>query len=69
MKEYIDKIIEEFTYMEEVKTTKSAKAPEAQYLFTMNPNGTHMDAEKVDMFHDKIDKTLYICKREITDIK
>ena len=35
----------------------------------MNPNITNTDADKADMFHTTIDKTLFLCKREITNIQ
>ena len=54
-KEYIDKIIEEFLYMEEVNNMKSVKTTAEEYLFTVNPNSEKMDAEKVDVFHNTMD--------------
>ena len=35
---------------------KSVKTPVAEYLFTVNPNTTNMDAEKEDVFHTTISK-------------
>ena len=53
-KEYIDKIIEDFTYMEEVKNMKSVRTPSAEYLFMMNPNPKKLYEEKADVFHTTI---------------
>ena len=44
MKEYIDKIIEEFTFMEEAKNMKSVRTLAEKYSFTVNPNATNLDA-------------------------
>ena len=63
IKEYIDKIIEEIPYMEEVNNTKNVKTPSAEYFFMVNPNATNMDKEKADVFHTKISKQLFLCKR------
>ena len=60
MKEYMDKIIEEFPYLEKLKNMKSVKNSAAQYLFTVNHNATNLDAEKSDVFHTKISKALFI---------
>ena len=51
MKDYIDKIVEEFTYMEEVKSVKFLNTPVAEYLFTVNHNSKNLGAEKADEFH------------------
>ena len=69
MKEYIDKIIEEFPYMEESKRRKSVKTPSEENVFTVNPNATNMDLDKEDVLHTTIDKALFICNRESTNIK
>ena len=63
MKEYIDKIIEEFPYLEEVKNMRSVKTPEEEYIFMVIPNSTSMDAEKADVFYATIDKALSLCMR------
>ena len=60
MKEYIDKIIEEFTYMEEVNNITILKTPALEYLFTVNHNATNLDADKSDVFHTKNSKALFI---------
>ena len=56
----MDKIIEEFPYLEKLKNMKSVKNSAAQYLFTVNHNATNLDAEKSDVFHTKISKALFI---------
>ena len=35
----------------------------------VNPNATNMDAEKAYVFHTTIAKSLFLCKRERTDIQ
>ena len=42
---------------------KSMKTPAEEYLFTVNPNSTNMDAEKEYEFQKTIAKALFICKR------
>ena len=49
MKEYMNKIIEELTFMERAKNVKIVNTPEAEYLSTVNPNTTNMDTEKADV--------------------
>ena len=44
-KQYIDRIIEEFTYLEEVKKMKGLNTPGAEYLFTLNTNAKNLYAE------------------------
>ena len=46
MKKYTDKIIEEFTSMEEVNNMNILKTTSEEYLFTVNHNGTNVDVEK-----------------------
>ena len=55
--------------MEEVKNMKSVKTPEAEYLLMVNSNTTNMDAEKADVLHTTISKTLFLCKRARPDIQ
>ena len=69
MKEYIDKITEEFPHAEEVKNMKIVKTPSAEYLFMVNTNTTKMDADKAYVFHTTIDKSSFLLKREIPDIQ
>ena len=60
MKEYINKIVEEFTYMEEVNNMKTVKTPAAEYFFMVNPNATNIDAEKSYIYFTAIDKSLFL---------
>ena len=61
MKEYIDKIIEEFPYMEEVNHMKKCeKTPTPEYLIVVNKNTTNMDADKLNVFHTTIAKSLFL---------
>ena len=69
MKKYTDKIIEEFTSMEEVNNMNILKTTSEEYLFMVNHNGTNMDVEKSDVFHNIISKALLMCKREISYIQ
>ena len=62
MKEYIHKITEEFTYMEEVKSIKSVKNPAEEQLFTVKTNEKNMYTQKTDVSHTTIDKELFLCK-------
>ena len=56
MKEYINKIVEEFTYMEEVNNMKTVKTPAAEYFFMVNTNASKIDAEKSYIYFTAIEK-------------
>ena len=48
---------------------KSVKIPASEYLCTVNPNTTNLDAEKVDVFYNTISKELFLCKRVIINVQ
>ena len=43
-----------------MRNIKSVKTQVSEYLLTVNPNTTNLDAEKAYVFHTKIDKSLFI---------
>ena len=45
------------------------KNPEAEYCFMVDTNATNMDADKSDVFHTTIAKSLFIFKRVIPNIQ
>ena len=45
-----------------MRNIKSVKTQVSEYLLTVNPNTTNLDAEKAYVFHTKIDKSLFIWK-------
>ena len=52
-----------------MKNIKSVKTLPEEYFSIVNPKATNLDSEKTDVFHVKIAKALFICKRESTDIQ
>ena len=52
-----------------MKKIKSVRTPAEEYFFTVNPNATNIYAEKADLFHTKISKTLFLCRKARPDIQ
>ena len=51
-----------------MRNIKSVKTQVSEYLLTVNPNTTNLDAEKAYVFHTIIARSLFIYKRTGTDI-
>ena len=67
MVSYIEKMIDEFKYKEEV-LEGIAKTPAAGHLFVVNDNATKLYKEKADEFHTTVAKALFVCMRARPDI-
>ena len=50
MTKYIENMINEFPYLEEIKD-KKARSPAADHLFEVDPKGKPLDKEKKKCFH------------------
>ena len=68
MKNYIEKMIEEFPYKNEVKG-KTAFTPAADYLFKINDDLPKLTKVKAEIFHTYVPKALFLCKRSRADIQ
>ena len=61
MTKYIDNMINEFPYPEEIKD-KKARSLAADYLFDVNPKGKPLGKERKEFFHSWVAKGLFLCK-------
>jgi len=69
MKEYIDKILSEFPYMEEVKQLKPVSTPAAEHLFVTSTKAEKLDRKKKEAFHTTVAQTLFLTKRPRPDLQ
>ena len=68
MKEYVRKWLEDFPYLEEVKSVKQASTPAAEHLFAVNPKAEKLSKKRADAFHTEVAKGLFLCKRTHPDL-
>ncbi len=68
MKDYVQKIIDEFEFKDEITSLKSAKTPAAEHLFSVSSHATKLSKEKAEVFHGTVAKGLFLCKRTRPDL-
>ena len=68
MTKYIENMINEFPYLEEIKD-KKARSPAADHLFNVNPKGKPLGKERKECFHSWVAKGLFLCKQARLDIQ
>ena len=69
MKEYVERIVEEFKYSEEVEKLKTVLTPAGDQLFMTMDNGEKITEEKAREFHTTVAKCLFVCKRTRPDLQ
>ena len=69
MQDYIDKMLQEFPYMDQVNKVKKVSTPAADYLFSINPQAEKLSNELKDEFHTTVAKGLFLCKRARPDLQ
>ena len=67
MKKYIEKMLQEFPYPNDIKG--KAKTPAGEHLFIINDKGEYIGDEKAEVFHTTVAKALFLCKRSRLDIQ
>ncbi len=69
MKDYVERIVTEFPYLEEVEKMKPAQTPAGEHLFMTMDNGEKVSPDKAKEFHTTVAKTLFVCKRSRPDLQ
>jgi len=69
MKDYVNKMFEDFPYMKDVQELKSASTPAAEHLFTVNEKATKLPDGLKEEFHTTVAKALFLCKRARPDLQ
>ena len=69
MKDYIDRMIKDFPYMEQVQQMKKVNTPAAEHLFTVNPKAEKLNDKMKEEFHTAVAKALFLCKRARPDLQ
>jgi len=69
MKDYVEKMLEEFPYMEEVDKLKKVATPAAEHLFAVNKNAEKLSEQLKEDFHTTVAKGLFLCKRARPDLQ
>jgi hypothetical protein len=69
MKDYIIKMLEEFPYLEQVKSLKNVTTPAAEHLFLVNDEARKLESTVADEFHTTVAKGLFLCKRARPDLQ
>jgi len=69
MKDYIQKMLDEFPYMDEVHKLKPVTTPAAKHLFTVNNKTPKLSTELSDEFHTQVAKALFLTKRTRPDLQ
>jgi hypothetical protein len=69
MQDYIDKMLQEFPYIDQVNKVKKVSTPAADYLFSINPQAEKLSNELKDEFHTTVAKGLFLCKRARPDLQ
>ena len=67
VKKYIEKMLQEFPYPNEIKG--SAKTPAGEHLFVVNNKGECIGDVKAEVFHTTVAKALFLCKRLRLDMQ
>ena len=67
MTRYIEKIIEEFPFPDELK--KGIKTPAGDHLFKVNKSATKLDMKLRDVFHNTVTQPLFLSLRSRIDIQ
>jgi hypothetical protein len=62
-------MLEEFPYIEEVRSLKRVNTPAAQYLFVTIDRAEKVGKKKQEEFHTTLAKGLFSCKRARPDIQ
>ena len=69
MLDYIDKMLQEFPYMDQVKQLKRVATPAAEHLFTVNDKAEKLSEGMKEEFHTTVAKGLFLCKRARPDLQ
>ena len=69
MIQYIESVLKEFKFSEEVKSHKKVNTPAAAHLFQVNPEATPLSKEKKEEFHTTVAKLLFLTKRTRPDLQ
>ena len=69
MKDYIEKMLQEFPYMDQVNQLKKVATPAAEHLFTVNPKAEKLPDGLKEDFHTTVAKGLFLCKRARPDLQ
>ena len=69
MKQYIEKMLQEFPYMDQVSGIKKVATPAAEYLFTVNTKAEKLEESLKEDFHTTVAKGLFLCKRARPDLQ
>ena len=68
MTKYIEGVIENFKYNDEIQAKKAA-TPAADHLLKVNDNAKKLDYKIAEEFHTTVAKCLFVCKRARVDIQ
>jgi hypothetical protein len=69
MPDYIEKMLEEFPYMDQVNELKKVSTPAAEFLFTVNDKAEKLKDGVREDFHTTVAKGLFLCKRARPDLQ
>jgi len=69
MKRYVEAMLKEFPYMDQVNRLKSASTPAAEHLFQVDMKAEKLQDEVKENFHTTVAKGLFLCKRARPDLQ
>ena len=69
MHDYIDTVLSDFPFQEQLKATRKVSSPAAEHLFNINPEATKLDKTTSEDFHTTVAKLLFLSKRTRPDLQ
>lgn len=69
MKDYIEKMLQEFPYLDQVDQLKKVSTPAAEHLFTVNSKAEKLKNGMKEDFHTTVAKGLFMCKKARPDLQ